>query len=102
MTKRRSVEARAKGASGYERFCAELGAFASNLYSWGMNHEEDAIEIRIKRRGPGDWLSICKRLDADGKPQVVFGSAFDFVSAVLAVNAAMSADAWKEDKPWKP
>jgi len=99
---RKSSEERARNATGYERLCAMIGEQASNLYSWGMKHDDTAIEVRFKCRGSGDWLGIAKRYDADGKPQVLFGSAFDFVSCVLAVSASMSANKWREDKPWSP
>lgn len=77
-------------------------SYLSNVYGWATGGESDAVSVTFKCRGPGDWVAICKRIGDDGGPEVVFGTAFDFVSAVMALNAAMQADRWKVDKPWAP
>ena len=98
------VEARAKGRV-KEPFNVIYDAFvdvAPNIVGWGERSSEDAIELRVKQRGPGDWIGICKRVGGDGADEVLFGTGFSFIACLLAVNAAMAANRWRPDTPWKP
>lgn len=81
---------------------ASWAANLSNVYGWATTAEDDAVSVTFKCRGPGDWIGVCKRVGDDGGPEVVFGTAFDFVSCVMAVNAAMQGNRWKVDRPWAP
>lgn len=77
-------------------------AYLSNVYGWAVGGESSAVSLSFRCRGPGDWIGVCKRQGDGDEPEVVFGSAFDFVSAVVAVNAAMQAGKWRVDEPWTP
>lgn len=76
--------------------------YCSNVYGWAVGGEEEALSVTFKCRGPQDWIGVAKRVGDDGGPEVVFGTAFDFVSCIMAVNAAMQADRWRVDTPWQP
>lgn len=98
-------EARAKGHARKAPFNVLYDALVSaapNLLHWGQIAHEDAIEVRIKQRGPGDWMAIAKRFGPDGGPQVLFGTGYDFLSCVLGLNGAMAGDRWRADKPYRP
>lgn len=102
MSRIRDEKEVAPGAAAFVAVHEVWASKLSNVYGWATSGEVDAISITFKCRGPGDWVGICKRIGDDGGPQVVFGTAFDFVSCVMAVNAALQADRWKVDKPWTP
>lgn len=72
------------------------------LYVWAELDREDAIEVRFKHRGGGDWLAIVKRYGDDGGPQVLFAQAYDFVGALIASARALEIGQWKVDKPYEP
>lgn len=102
MSRIREEKGYTKAASAFLEVHGTWATHLSNVYGWAAGGESDAVSLTFKCRGEGDWIGICKRYGDDGEPQVVFGTAFDFVSCVLAVNGAMQADKWKVDKPWVP
>lgn len=73
-----------------------------DLYVFAELRKDDAIELRFKHRGGGDWLVIAKRYDGDGKPEVLFSQAYDFVGALIAVSRGLAAGKWREDRPYEP
>lgn len=59
-------------------------------------------EVRFKVRDDGTVLAIAKGLDSSGGPVVCFGVGYDFVLALMALDASIQGDNWRVDKPWKP
>ena len=100
MPKQEEVAKGHTGRRAFEHVHETWAIYLPNIYSFAVKREEDAYEIRFRCRGPGDWIGIAKRTGSDGQAEVLFGTAFDFVSCVLAVNAAMSGDRWRDDRPW--
>lgn len=98
-------EARAKGHARKAPFNILYEALADatpNILHWGQVADADAVEVRFRHRGPSDWLAIAKRFGADGEPQVLFGTGYDFLSCVLGLNGAMAGDRWRADRPYQP
>lgn len=102
MSRIRDEKKLAPAATAFVEIHGVWSTYLSNVYGWAASAEADAVSVTFKCRGEGDWIGICKRLGDDGGPEVVFGTAFDFISCVLAVNAAMQANRWKVDRPWTP
>lgn len=68
---------------------------------WGvLTAEDDFIELRLKAREDGSILAIVKRYSPDGGPVVLFGNGYGASGALLAADAAIQGDSWREDKPW--
>jgi hypothetical protein len=82
----------------------EQGMFGPlpQLHAVLVRNDEDAVSLQVKHRGPGDWLAVLRRLGSEGQPQVAFGSGYDFVGALLGLDAALASNRWREDKPWQP
>lgn len=64
--------------------------------------EEEFVSLLVKRRGASDWLVVCKRFAGDGGLEVVFGSGFDLVGALLGLEGSLAANRWRPETPWKP
>lgn len=86
----------------YQELDRTLSKYCSNLYALVAHDWGDASQVTFKHQGENVWLVVVKRYGDDGAPQVLFATAYDFVGAVLAVNAAIASGSWKPDKPWKP
>lgn len=90
------------GSAQFEKVMMALASSCSNLFGAVMRGVDDIDEVRFKHRGGGEWLVVMKRVNHAGEPEVLFASAFDFVSALFAANAALAKGSWRVDKPWKP
>jgi len=86
----------------FERVHEVVAVDLRNLYTFAEVHREDAVEVRLKHRGGGDWLVIVKRVGSDGAPQVLFTQAYDFVSALVSVDRGLEVGQWREDRPYVP
>lgn len=63
--------------------------------------EEEFRELRIKVMSDGVRLAIAKRFGSDGGPEVCFGSGYDPMLALMALDAAIQGGNWRFDKPWQ-
>lgn len=88
--------------SDYSQVHSAVATVLRDLYVFAELRNEDAIELKFKHRGGGDWLVIAKRYSEDGKPEVLFSQAYDFVGALIAVSRGLGVGKWKEDRPWNP
>jgi hypothetical protein len=67
-----------------------------------LGDEQGFLEIRLKSRDDGTILGIAKGYNHEGMPIVCFGVGYDAVLALMALDATIQGDGWREDKPWKP
>lgn len=70
------------------------------VVTMACRHSGSFIEVRIKQRGPDDWLAIAKRDGDDGAPEVLFAFGIDFIGCVLSLDRMVQAGRWREDRPW--
>lgn len=59
-------------------------------------------ELRLKLRDDNTVLAIAKGYGEDGGPIVCFGSGYDIVLALMALDSSMQGGNWRFDKPWQP
>lgn len=78
-----------------------LEEHAEQLYRW-LCSESDFAELRIKARDDGSCIAIAKGYDHEGGPVVCFGTGYDPLSALYAVEGTIRANKWRLDKPWSP
>lgn len=102
MSARAEVNARGLKKEPFNVIYDAFAGVATNVIHWGEIDRENAVELRLKQRGPQDWIGICKRIGADGGDEVLFGTGYSFVACLLAVNSAMAANRWRADTPWSP
>ena len=72
-----------------------------HLAAWWDDYDE-FLELRLKARDDGTVLVIAKGFDSGGGPVVCFGTGYDVVSAIMAIDATINAGNWRVDKPWAP
>lgn len=97
------AESKAKGHGSKEPFNVLYDAFGlacGQVLSFTTRNSEDFVELRVKQRGEGDFLAIAKRIGPDGGDEVCFGVGFDFLSCLLGLNGAITANRWRPDQPW--
>lgn len=70
----------------------------SNLQHFMMRRAEDVRYLRIVPRGEAEWLAILAITSEDGTPMVAFGHGEEWIDALRALNASVSAGKWKDDK----
>jgi len=58
----------------------------------------EGLQVKTKEEGV---LVIAKRVNPDGKPEVLFCSGYDALSALVDLERALAAGKWREDKPWQ-
>lgn len=93
---------KSQGRSGQERWLNINGYLKQNLshlLAWA-GRVEDFSEIRLKARDDGTILAIAKGYGSDGAPVVLFGSGYDIVLALIALDGAIQGGKWRVDKPW--
>ena len=82
----------------------ELGIYSNLPQVRALVHADgvDFEGLLIKHRGVQDWIVVAKRIGPDGGPQVIFGSGFDFIGALLGLEGSLASNRWRVDTPWKP
>ena len=71
------------------------------VYSFLVNQSADFEGLTVKPKD-GGVLVIAKRVNGDGKPEVMFCGGYDTLAALADLDRALAAGNWKEDKPWVP
>jgi hypothetical protein len=67
----------------------------------GESARYEPVRVMVKRRGDGDWIAVLSVYDPDDESgRVAFGVGFDWVGAVVALNAAVAGDNFKVEKPY--
>lgn len=72
-----------------------------HLFAWCLD-PNDFIELRFKARSDGTILAVAKGYDPAGAPVVAFGSGYDVVLALMAIDASINGGNWRRDKPYDP
>lgn len=84
----------------YNRVLGGLKKELPGLYQLCVGNLEDFHSLRIYRRGEADVLVVCKRFNAKGEIEVLFGSGYDFASALLSASSGYEERDWRLDKPF--
>lgn len=78
-----------------------IGTELPHLASF-LADEEDFLELRFKLRDDSTTLAIAKGFDGSGGPVVCFAQGYGVIGALMAIDAAIQGNNWREDKPWRP
>jgi len=71
-----------------------------HLYAVMATNKEDFVSLTLKAREDG-VLAVVNRVSFDGAREVCFGTGYDAISALVAVDKTIQAGSWRPDKPWK-
>lgn len=96
MTKRKT---RNSHEQRYNQASTELARLFPQVYGVVQTNIADFDSLRLYQRGEDDFLGVLKKFDSDGTPVVLFGVGVDFVTVMLSIEAAISANRWRTDKP---
>lgn len=78
-----------------------LGKYLPGISELLQPGEADFHSLRLYSRGSSDVLSVAKRYSAAGDLEVCFGSSFDAVGALLALEGGIQQGRWRADVPWE-
>lgn len=67
-----------------------------------MRNPEDFVSLTLRQRGTNDVIAIMKRYAPDGGQEVLFGTGYDALGALLGLEGACAANRWRPDAPWVP
>lgn len=59
------------------------------------------VQVTLKTKPNGQWLSIAKR-DTAGGPEVLFSGGDDFIEAIVRLSEKIQKGQWKVDTPYDP
>lgn len=59
------------------------------------------VQVTLKIKPNGQWLSIAKRDTADG-PEVLFSGGDDFIESIIRLSEKVQKGQWKVDTPYDP
>ena len=96
MSKKRSNRGK---LDSWNTLVSNLSDELPHLTAW-WNDWDEFSEIRVKVRPDNSLLAIAKGYDAAGGPVVCFGGGNDVISAFMALDGSINANAWRVDKPW--
>lgn len=76
-----------------------IGCSHAYAYLLGV-HSNDFRGMSVKVSEGGYILLVFKRVNGDGKPQVIFASGDDIVDALRELDRNIATDKWREEKPY--
>lgn len=91
------------GQNKYTKTHGAIAELGRQLPLWLIGpRSQDFDRISVRQRGPSDYVAVFKVDGDDGTPLVAFGNGPDFVSAIMGLEGAITANRFKVDQPWLP